>query len=235
MPNPLAVILKISIGKIKMIQQTFILALIILPFIQSCNNTKKQNELIRPNQQIDTSTALKIRNFWVSPKKSFEFNSLISSSNDTLSLVTCSEYVYSPFGQINNRNEINNGLLRNFSVTNKIETMNNNTFEFLILKHGASRLILFLDNDPESSKHSYIFQGDINDSDVNFIYGIKIGMSKELFITNFFDSFTNDLLVNYNIITFESCVQDIIHTYTFKADKLQSVNFKSNSHWKVNY
>jgi hypothetical protein len=196
------------------------------------NNT---TTTINFDQQTDTTRAIKIESNWVTPKQSFDFAAMLDSTVDTLIFVSCAEYIYSPFGQITNKSEIKTGLLKNFSVTDRVDSMDVGAIEFQILKHNSSQLIFFFDNDPETSKHSFIFQGDINDKDVTLVNGIKIGMSKARFVSTFFDTFPNELITRHDVIAFESCVDDIRHTYTFKDDKLISINFKKHSYWTVKY
>jgi|WetSurMetagenome_2_1015567.scaffolds.fasta_scaffold438783_1 hypothetical protein len=185
--------------------------------------------------KIDTLNSIRIGNNWFTPKKSFELNSLTDSKSDTLILVTCAEYVYSPFGKISNKSELSSSNLKNFHSIDRIEKMENGDFEFQKLSLNSSHIILFFDNDPESSKSSYVFKGEIFDSQVRFDNNLKIGMNKMDFINTFFDYFPANLLNDYNTIVFKSCVVDITHIYTFKNDKLESVKFVSDSYWIVDY
>jgi hypothetical protein len=199
------------------------------------NIDKNTTTTVDFDHPIDTTKAIKIENYWATPKQSFDFATMQDSRGDTLTFVTCAEYVYSPFGQVTNKSDIKTGLLKNFSVKERVDSMDVGSIELQILKHNSSRLIFFFDNDREASKHSFIFQGDINDNDVTLLDGIKIGMSKEKFVATFFDTFPDDLIAKYNIIAFESCTDDIRHIYTFKDDKLKSINFKTHRYWTVNY
>jgi hypothetical protein len=208
-----------------------ILGLVYSFWNSSCQGSSSQNN----NLQVDTTKSMKISNYWVTPKPSFELNTIIDSSQDTLKLVSCAEYVYSPFGKLDKKSDIKNSLLNNFLVTNRLDTLENGVFEFQILKAKSSKLILFFDNDPEATKHSSIFKGEITDKDVHLLNDIKIGMDKKYFIMTFFDYFPVQLLSEFNYIVFESCVLDISHTYKFKADKLQSIDFKTDSYWNINY
>lgn len=212
-----------------------ILTLTILALLTACDNSKRPSKHRNSAQQIDTTKAIKIGNYWALPKLSFELNSLLKSSGDTLSIVTCSEYVYSPFGIIKDKSEFKSSLLKNFSVTNRTDSMDVGKFEFNILKLNTSKLIFFFDNDPEASKHSDLFKGEIHDNEVQFVNGVKIGMSKEEFYKVFFDNFPNDLLRKYKYFVLESCIQDIKHTYSFEDNKLQSIYFITDSYWTVNY
>lgn len=205
----------------------------LLPFA-ACKNNPRQSAVDKDVSQADTVNAVKIDNYWITPKDSFRIISLENEKN-TLRIVSCAEYVYSPFGEISDKSAFSNSLLKDFTITNKIETMENGTFQFQILKFKTSRLIYFFDDDPEASKHSDIFKGDINNPEVKFLYGIKIGMDKESFLAVFFKDFPAGLATKCNVIVFESCVQDITHTYTFEANKLKSVSFVTDSYWRVDY
>ena len=201
----------------------------------ACDNSKQPTKSYKSAQQIDTTKAVKIGNYWTTPKSSLEFNSIQNSTSDTLSIVTCSEYVYSPFGIIKDKSEFKSSLLKNFSVTNRTDSFEDGKFEFNILKLKTSKLIFFFDSDQEASKHSDLFKGEIQNDEVNFVNGVKIGMMKEEFYKIFFDNFPDELHEKYKYFVLESCVQDIKHIYKFNDNKLQSVNFIKDSYWTVKY
>jgi hypothetical protein len=204
--------------------------------IWSCESTQtpSQKPLTEASsQKIDTANVVKIDGKWAVPKKSFDFNTLGNSAEDTLKIVTCGDYVFSPFGDLTDKSQLKASLLNNFNVKNRVDTMDIGPYEFQILNLKNSRLILFFNE--EGSTHSYIIKGEVNDSEVNFEDGVKIGMSKEKFINTFFEEFPKELLSKYNYFVFESCVTNIWHTYAFKNNKLESVKFKTDSYWKINY
>jgi len=221
----------------KMTRTIIIIILTSFIFI-SCGNPKvtpSKNDKEVVQQSLDTTKAVKIDKYWVEPKESFEYNSLGNFTNDTLKLITCSEYVFSPFGSLREKAELKTSMLKNFSVISRVDTMKNGEFEFNVLNLKTSKLILFFNDDPEASRSSYVFKGEINDSDVKFRDNIRIGMSKEDFIRTFFKTFPNELLQRYKVIVLESCVTDIWHTYTFIGNKLKAVSFKTDSWWAVDY
>lgn len=206
----------------------FIVVLIAL----DVNTTQQKHTPAIPS---DTTTSFKVGSYWVTPKPSFEFNSVSPSSGDTLNLATCAEYVYSPFGLITGNAGLKKSLLNNFSIVSRKESMPNGEFEFQILHHQSSKLILFFDDDPEASKESYILKGEIYDSDVNFDDNVKVGMTMDDFCKIFFVDFPAELKDRFKVIEFTSCVTAITHLYDFKDRKLASVKFVSDSYWKVNY
>jgi hypothetical protein len=200
----------------------------------ACNQpASRQNN--KKSIHIDTSKSFRIDTYWATPKKSFDFNSLEKSSDDTLALVTCAEYVYSPFGVINNKHALKNSLLKNLAIVSRTDTMDVGPEEFQILKLKSSKLIFFFDNDTEASKHSSISKGEINDSEVKFDKGIRVGMKIGKFYETFFDYFPEELKTKYQVIVLISCVDDIKHIYTFKNGILNSVIFQNDTYWKVNY
>lgn len=201
----------------------------------SCKNVNQSNNSQKTDFVIDTLNSVKLGNDWITPKTMFDFNSFSDFQGDTLGIVTCAEYVYSPFGLIHNKSGLKSSKLSNFVCIDKIEKMESGEFEFQKLSLDSNRIILFFDNDPESSKSSYVFKGEIFDNKVVFDNNVKIGMTKKAFIDTFFDYFPENMISRYHTMVFESCVQDIRHTYTFKNDKLETVKFDSDSYWKVNY
>ena len=212
-----------------------ILTLFFFILLAACNNSKPTPRNKVSTIQIDTTNAVKICEFWAIPKPSFELNSLLDSYGDTLKLVTCNEFVYFPFGQLKSKRDLAASILKNFKILDKYEKMENGNFEFQFLTLNSNRLILFFDNDPDAINYSYIFKGEINDSEVNFTNGIKINMTKEDFINTFFDSFPNELLKKYKYIELISCLDNITHIYKFNDNKLQSIKFITDSYWTVNY
>ncbi|MBK6965849.1 MAG: hypothetical protein IPH20_18460 [Bacteroidales bacterium] len=201
----------------------------------SCQNTTQSTNSPESDAAIDTIHSVRVGNDQVTPKSTFEFNSFIDFQGDTLGIVTCAEYVYSPFGTMNNKTDLKTGNLRNFVTVDKIEKTDNGELEFQKLTLGLNRIIVFFDHDPESSKSSYVIKGEIFDNRVVFENNIKIGMTKKSFIDQFFDYFPENLINNYQTIVFESCVEAITHTYTFRNDRLESVKFDSDNYWKVDY
>ncbi len=199
-----------------------------------------QGQIITTKQKTyiptDSTTSFKIDNYWVTPKKSFEFNSLGHSLGDTLQLVTCSKYVYFPFGELTDKSSLAASLLKDFTVTHFTRDTFTNTnivpsfFEWsesVDLKLMNNELSLFLDNDPEASMHGYVTGGQIVDSSVVFSNRIKIGISTEAFYKTFFDYFPTVLNNKYAVVKLESCVTDVTHIYTFNKGKLASVKFVS--------
>jgi hypothetical protein len=203
-------------------------------FTWSCNSPTGQKNSTSEHGPIDTLNAIKILNFWVTPKKSFKFNSVGQSGSDTISFVTCSEYVYSPFGQLHRKSDLEKSLLKDFNVKSKTDTMIDGLNEFHILTRGQNRLIIYFDLDP-SCKHSYIEKGDILKNNVILEENVQIGLGKIEFLNKFFDDFPQGLANHFSVVVFESCVEDIRHTYTFKEDTLKFVNFSTYSYWTVNY
>lgn len=213
-------------------RQFFFISIAFL-ILTACSNRTDNNPTAA--NSVDTTKSFKVDNYWVTPKPAFDFNSLGKSSGDTLVLITCAEYVYSPFGDLKDKSDLNSSLLKNFSITDRVDSMDIGPIEFQILKHNSSRLIFFFDHDPEATKHSFIFKGEIKDSDVNFLDNIKIGMNRDDFYKTFFDNFPTATQDKFKVVVFESCIQDIKHFYNFDNNKLSSVKFITDSYWTVNY
>ena len=186
------------------------------------------NEILKKTIS-DTSRIFKIDNFWIYGNEKFEYISLVNSSNDTLKLMACSEFLCSPFGKIKNQEKIKASLLKKFKV---IETKKNTSntlgkYTILSLKSNFSSLNLLFSNYTGKSRYSYVTSGNIVDSVVLFDNKIKIGMSIEKFYTQFFNNFPNDLKQRYSVIIFSPCIDNIpTHIYSFKSGKLTNVKFE---------
>jgi hypothetical protein len=218
---------------VKLTRLLFILILILS--LTACSNGTVNKSTA--NDSVDTTKSFKVDHYWLTPNKAFDFNSLGESSGDTLRLVTCSNYVYFPFGKLTDKSSISTSLLKDFTITSvKRDTFTNTNMtphvfewsESVDIRLDNNKLNLFLDNDPEASMHGYIRGGQIVDSKVIFSYNIKVGMSVEDFYKKFFDYFPIELNEKYNVVEFESCVTDIIHIYTFEKGQLRSVKFVSH-------
>jgi len=206
----------------------------ILLLVTACSSGV--NNKSTTDNPVDSTTSFKVDNYWLTPKKSFGFNSLGKSSGDTLHLVTCCNYVYFPFGELTDRSSIKTSLLKDFTIKSFDRDTFTNTnmtppfFEWsesVNLTFADNELNLFLDNDPEASMHGYIRGGQIVDSKVTFSENIRVGMSIEAFYKKFFDYFPMELNKRFNVVEFESCVADVTHVYTFEKGLLRSVRFIS--------
>lgn len=202
--------------------------------ILSCSNFR--NQKAENLVQTDTTKSFKIDKYWITPKDTLEFNSLGNINGDTLHLVVCAEYVYSPFGHLEDRTDLKASLLKNFIIkVSKLDTFTNymvsssgykQKYETLEMESGHNKLNLAFDNDTEASKHSYILSGEINDNQVSLLDNIRIGLSIGEFYKAFFTYFPDQLVKRYKVIVFESCVQSITHVYTFENERLKKIIFK---------
>lgn len=188
-----------------------------------CNENIKQDS--KETRQLDTTKSFKIETFWVTPKDSFG-NYEEKVSGDTLQLVSCEEYIYSPFGTIKSKSDLKISLLNNFQITDRNDSLGGTLCELQILKLDSNNITLFFDTDRYASKGSYIVKGEILDNRVTFANGIKIGMNIDDFYKMFFVSFPKELQDKYKVVAISSCVDAIMHIYTFKDGSLLSIKFK---------
>ena len=208
-----------------MLRYFFVLSILVTIFSCSKNIENQSNN--------DNSISVfKIENYNLSPKKSFELNSIIKSDGDTLYLATCSDFAFYPFGKLIDKGSLSGSLLNKFKIVNyKRDTIslhkNLQWSESIDLEYRNNKLNLYFDNDPEASKHGYITDGEINSDDVILKNNIKIGITSKYFFEKFFNNFPSKLSQKYKVIILESCVTDIIHIYTFKNGNLDNIKFIS--------
>ena len=185
---------------------------------------------------VDTSASFRIGKYWVTPDSSFEFNTLEKAGSDTLHLVACQKYIVKPFGPVEDKVQLQSGLLRDFSAKTKYIKQENGTYPLVSLSKGNSRLLLYFSTDPEELVYSNILKGEINDSSVVFANSIRVGMRAEQFYKQFFKSFPLILQHQYKTVVFDYCVDGVRHTYDFKNGKLAEVKFSQpGGIWKLDY
>jgi hypothetical protein len=202
-----------------------IISLLIL--LISCNNSEDINNsrqiIANP---IDTSNAIKVGTFWIMPKPSLEFNAIHKINKDTFNIVICSDFSFYPFGKLTDTSGVKLTELKKFVKTDTlIKFPNDHKLLCHELNYKDNNLLLWFDKDTESSTHSYILHGEINDSEIELVNAVKIGMSKEDFVSIFFENFPKVLIERYHVFIFETCVTGLTHQYIFKNNKLKSIHF----------
>jgi hypothetical protein len=172
----------------------------------------------------------------VVPKESFQMHSVAKNSDDSLVIISCGDFVFYPFGKMSKASELSSSVLNIFKVQSHLEKMDNGKVLFHTLQYKSSRLLLFFDDDPEASTSSYVLKGDIIDSNVVFSNNIRIGMSKSAFLSEFFESYSPEILKDYNIIIFDTCVFGTRLTFYFINNCLSKVGIVTlGTFWKLNY
>jgi len=205
----------------------------------SCNpaakDTSKKKTKLQAN--VDTVNSFRIDSFWVTPKRLMKYGAIQESGADTLDLVMCGDYMFSPFGVIDIKSDLKTSKLFKFIITDTTAADGGgNSLKIQKLKFKSSKLILlFPDPGDNSDRSSHIVKGEIYDKDVQFINGVMIGMKIKDFYRKFFEHFPIELMNDYKVIVFDSCVEDLKHVYTFNNGELMSVKFYGNYVIKVDY
>jgi hypothetical protein len=201
--------------------------------ISSCNSLKNTTKRSTNAKYDNSSKSFKVNGLLVSAKHSTQFDTLIKSASDTLSIAVNSTYAYFPFGPIKAKRKPDLGLLQSFSVTNEIIKTDIGDENLLILKHRSSKVI-YSYNSTYKGSNSDLYKGEIYDADVQFVNGIKIGMSIDDFYKIFFDQFPKDIKDRYAYFMLET-TYGLKHIYAFENNKLKSVKFTSETYWKLAY
>jgi hypothetical protein len=159
----------------------------------------------------------------VVPKESFQMHSIEKNSNDSLVIISCGEFVYHPFGIMTKATQLSSSVLKIFKVHSHYEKRDNWKFLLYKLKYKSSQLFLLFDDNPEASISSYVMKGNIVDSSVIFSNNVRIGMSKAAFLSEFFQSYSDEF-TKFNTIIFETCVYGTRQTFSFVNDRLSKVS-----------
>jgi hypothetical protein len=199
----------------------------------SCNLSKKITNNASSTKYDNTSKKFKVNGLWVIPKHSTEFDTLLKSTYDTLDIAVNSTYIYFPFGAIKAKVSPDLGLLKNFNIKNVTIKTDIGDMHLQILKHGSSRIIYSF-NATYKGSNSDLYEGEIYDTDVQFVNDIQIGMSIDDFYSHFFDLMPIEIRNKYACFMLES-VDGIKHIYSFENNKLKSVKFTRNTYWKLGY
>ena len=196
----------------------------VIPFLAICILTNSCLQSQTNNKGVIKNEELGIESLKIVPKKSFEYNTLVKSANDTLELVSCAKYVLYPFGSMKEESELKNSLLKSFKIISK-ETQDSMYYSYQ-LRLGNNKLTVSFDNDPDASAHSNILNGEIIDGSVSTVNEIKVGMSVDSFLRLHFESFPNEIENTYKVIIFDYCVNGIQHIYNFSNGKLKKIDYK---------
>jgi len=202
-------------------------------FFLSCHSIRHTTVSNKNTIYDYSSKSFKVNGLLVIARHSTEFDKLIKFNNDTLAIAVNSAYVYFPFGRIKAGFAPDLGLLRNFSLN--IDTLRTDIGDtyLQILKHKSSTIIYSF-NPTYIGSDSDLFNGEINDADVEFANGIKIGLSADDFYAYFFEKLPTTLKSKYKCFILESS-DGITHTYLFEDNKLKSVKFTRVVYWKLAY
>jgi hypothetical protein len=198
----------------------------------SCHSQNSQEK--RKETDTDSIRHVSIKNEKMVPNQEFELVSFDISKIDTIILVTCSEYVYSPFGILRNVDDLKSSLLKDVVIEKK---KRNEDIEFEILKKGSDKLVLFFDKDIESAKSSYIVKGEIHSRQISLINNVHVGINVHDFYRTFFDLFPAKYEKQYKVVILESCVVGLRHLYVFNDEnKLSLIKFECvDCNFEVDY
>jgi hypothetical protein len=177
---------------------------------------------------IRTGDTLDIR-----PISGFEFDAAETRSPDTVHVVSCDDFLFSPFGHMKSARDLRRGILRNLKFHSTRKRQPNGIFEYQYLQSATSRLILYFNTDIEAQRSSYVMRGQIRDSTIQLAKHIRLGMTKQEFVNTFFLRFPLDQLDRARVFVFETCLDDVRHFYFFDHNRLNKILFDNpGSFWK---
>jgi len=197
----------------------------------SCSSLN--NKPTKAYLEANPPTPIRINGLLAVPRYSTHVASLLNCGPDTLGIEVNSTYVYYPFGTVKSTRHPNLKLLRKFKLVNRIIKSEIGNINVQILQHDSSKLILYF-NTVNGSKYSEILKGEIRDTDVSFVNGIKVGMAIDNFYKCFFDQFPHELYDQYKFFELSS-TDGIKHIYSFDNGKLNSVKLSSMRAFDTNY
>ncbi|HTB08138.1 MAG TPA: hypothetical protein VK806_14400 [Bacteroidia bacterium] len=147
-------------------------------------------------------------------------------ANDTLLIVSSSDFAYYPFGRIKDSAALSHSVLKDFTAMEiGHDTLTFGTFDLTL---NTNKITVLFNNDPGTSPQVdyFIMKGEINEKSATLANGIRVGMDKKDFFNTFFDFFPDKVITGCNVAVIQCCVDDVNQYYTFKNDILQSIKFK---------
>jgi hypothetical protein len=161
----------------------------------------------------------------IPPANGFEFEFVETRAPDTVYVVSCDEFLFSPFGVMKSKRDLRRSTLRDLTFNSIRRSQSDGTFEYEYLHSHTSRLILFFDTDTEGERSSYIMQGEIRDSTIRLAKHVRLGMTKQEFVDSFFLAFPLNELYRARVFVFDTCLGDVRHFYVFEQNKLVRILF----------
>lgn len=153
-----------------------------------------------------------------------EFETIQTSiRGDTLSIASTSDFLYHPFGKFSDINAFVKKYEWNYKDVLKSEIKSDSRL-FRVTSNNSS-IMLLLDDEQKSLE---IVGGNINDTSILLVNGIRINMSYSSFLNVFFISVPKVISKDIRIIELESGLTGIWHYYSFADNKLKSIVFRSN-------
>ncbi len=150
-----------------------------------------------------------------------DFDKYFTSFNDSVVSLCCMDKLYNPFGFLSESSI--KKYLPNFIVTKRTEEDSKIT----IFKNGKDSVSLVNWKDTYSENNTEIFlgKGQLTDKNIQLRYGIKIGMTKQEFMDNFFQ-FSDSIINRINIVSVcQDERGDSFTKYKFNNDTLSIIKF----------
>lgn len=142
---------------------------------------------------------------------------------DTLLMVSTNDVLYYPFGEYRSLEDF---LLTQPFLKDNIHDVDSTEKDFKIITlESANNHFKFIES--KESGNLEIIDAEIKDNCVNFSNGVKVGMSKKVFLSKFFYDIPNELK-NVSVVEFESALTGIWHYYLFSENKLRRVSIISD-------
>ncbi|RVU02720.1 hypothetical protein EOD41_01910 [Mucilaginibacter limnophilus] len=168
----------------------------------------------------DTSNLLK-ESLESAAKNVLQLNEL-NISNDTLNIVSESGFLFYPFGKHKSFAQFKAANLKfNYKDIYLKNQLTNEIVRGYQLHEGKSYVKLLIEDEDDDNR-VMIIRGEISDSVIFLKNRVHVGMDKQKFLQLFFARTPNNSI---NVINLKSALEGIIHTYTFKQNKLQSIKF----------
>lgn len=150
---------------------------------------------------------------------------VIRCQNDTLKIVTTGWFFYYPFGKIGNEDTLKKAF-RDYQYVDEIqrEGQTDSTKLYRFNKEGS--FVKFVKSD--ENKSFEIVSAVINNSEMVFVNGIKVGMSKSDFYRTYFKKNIDNELPGINVVEVITGLDGMWHYYTFSEGRLSQIKLTTD-------
>jgi hypothetical protein len=145
---------------------------------------------------------------------------LISFDGDTLRFYTSADFIYEPFGPIPTPSDIR----RSMPPWLAIDSIQRDEHYFYSLTSSQAQFMLFVDQDSEATRSSYVQAGSLTTPMLTISSGFRIGDRIERFLKRQFATYPSSWNRS-KVIEYASALAGDYQTYVFQADTLASVTF----------
>jgi hypothetical protein len=149
----------------------------------------------------------------------------IRCQNDTLIIATTGWFFYYPFGKVNNEKTLKNAF-HIYQFVDEIQHKGDNDSTKLYRFNKDASFVKFVKSDDNTRFE--IVSAVINNPDMVFLNGVKVGMSKSEFYRTYFKRNIERELPDIKVVEIITALDGMWHYYTFSGGRLSQIKLSTD-------